>query len=109
MEQATEENCMLSIGFNIEKTSLIDEQETAANPISGKNIVFTGKMQHGSREAMQAAARRLGANVQTAVSGKTEFLVCGENVGAKKIEKAEKSGTTILSEARYLDMIQKTG
>ena len=100
---------MLSIGFNIETTPLAEEQDAMANPISGKSIVFTGKMQHGSREEMQAGARRLGANVHTSVSGKTDFLVCGENVGTKKIEKAEKSGTTILSEARYLEMMQNTG
>ena len=57
---------------------------------------------------MQTGARKLGAKVQTAVSGKTDFLVCGEKVGPKKIEKAKQLGVTILSEADYLNMISNT-
>ena len=75
--------------------------ETSDSAIAGKGIVFTGKMQQGSREAMQAEARKLGAKVQTAVSGKTDLLVCGEKVGAAKIKKAEALGVTIVTEAEY--------
>ena len=64
-------------------------------------------MIHGSRETMQAEARALGARVQTTVSGKTDYLVCGKNVGASKIQKAEKLGVTILAEDQYLDMLAK--
>jgi len=54
---------------------------------------------------MQAEARRLGANVQSAVSGSTDYLVCGEKVGAAKISKAGASGVRILSEEAYYQMI----
>lgn len=96
---------MLALGFNIEKTPLLDETASVESPISGKGVVFTGKMQ-GSREDMQALARKLGALVQTSVTGKTDFLVCGENVGAKKIEKAREKGTHILTEDEFYKMIE---
>lgn len=96
---------MLALGFNLEKTSIADETQSVESPISGKGIVFTGKMERGSREDMQDLARKMGAHVQTAVSGKTDFLVCGENVGAKKIEKAEKTGTRILSEDEFYQIV----
>jgi DNA ligase (NAD+) len=95
---------MLSLGFNLEKTPLLSEQATVQSPIAGKKLVFTGKMQAGSREAMQARARQLGAHVQSAVSGNTDLLICGEKVGAAKMDKASRLGVKVLSEAEYHEL-----
>jgi len=97
---------MLALGFNLQRTPRAAEQAAVESPIAGKGIVFTGKMNRGDRQAMQAQARELGARVQTAVSGSTDFLVCGEKVGATKISKAEKSGVALLTEDQYLSMIE---
>jgi DNA ligase (NAD+) len=99
---------MLALGFNLQRTPLASEPSSLDSPVAGKAVVFTGKMNHGSRTAMQAEARSLGAIVQTAVSGNTDYLVCGERVGAKKIAKARELGLTVLTEAEYLDMIAKS-
>ncbi|GAB6096360.1 NAD-dependent DNA ligase LigA [Desulfatiferula olefinivorans] len=96
---------MMDLGFNLMRTPLASEASVADSPLSGKGIVFTGKMTRGTREEMQDLARRLGAQVQTAVSGKTDVLVCGENVGAKKMEKAGQAGTRILTENEFYDLI----
>ncbi len=98
-------NHMLSLGFNLEKTPIKSESSDLDTPVAGKGIVFTGKMLQGSREEMQDSARKLGAKVQTAVSSKTDYLVCGEKVGEKKIEKAKGLNVQIISEDQYLDMI----
>jgi len=98
---------MMELGFRIEKTPLLADVQSLDTPITGKSIVFTGKMTRGSREAMQARARKLGAKVQSGVSGKTDFLVCGEKVGPSKIEKATRLGVTIMSEADYFEMISE--
>ena len=97
---------MMSLGFNLEKTTLLTEQAAIESPIAGKKIVFSGKMSGGSREKMQAHARQLGARVQTAVSGATDILVCGSNVGPAKRQKAERLGVEILSEADYDRLIR---
>jgi DNA ligase (NAD+) len=96
---------MLDLGFNLEPTPLKKELATLDSPIKDKGIVFTGKMVQGTREEMQNMARKQGANVQTSVSGATDYLVCGEKVGAKKIAQAEKLGTTVISEQEFLDLI----
>jgi DNA ligase (NAD+) len=96
---------MLGLGFNLRRTSLESEVADTDSPIAGKGIVFTGKMTKGSREDMQAEARALGARVQTAVSGNTGYLVCGEKVGAKKMEKAAKMGVSVLTEAEYRSLL----
>ena len=98
---------MLGLGFNLRRTPLASEVADTNSPIADKGIVFTGKMTHGSREDMQAEARSLGARVQTAVSGNTDYLVCGERVGSKKIDKADKLGVTVMSEAEYRDLLDK--
>ncbi|KJS32615.1 MAG: DNA ligase [Desulfatitalea sp. BRH_c12] len=95
---------LLNMGFNLQETALPAE-EAEATPISGKNIVFTGKMGQGSREDMEAEARRLGANVQSAVSRTTDYLICGEKVGAAKKSKASQLGVQMLSEEEYYRFI----
>lgn len=96
---------MLSLEFNL----LSDEPiATTESPITGKHIVFTGAMQR-PRPEMQEQARQLGANVQSSVNKKTEILVIGEKVGAKKIEKAEALGTQVMAETDYLSLINVEG
>ncbi|WP_462324500.1 BRCT domain-containing protein [Desulfoplanes sp.] len=97
---------MLALGFSLERTPLKEEMAALDSPITGKGIVFTGKMVHGTRQDMQNMARAKGAKVQTTVSGATAYLVCGEKVGAKKRAQAEKLGTKVIPEQEFLDMIR---
>lgn len=90
--------------------SVIDTMEplepltVQGSSIRGLNLVFTGKMQQ-NRNAMSAKAESLGANVQNGVSGTTDYLVIGENVGATKLNAAKAKGTKIITEAEYEQMI----
>jgi DNA ligase (NAD+) len=97
-----------NLGFNLERTALVSGANDAdtSTAISGKLIVFTGSMVHGSRPDMQAEAKRLGAKVGSSVTGKTDLLVTGENVGATKISDAKTKGVTVITEQQYLAMIQ---
>ncbi len=97
---------MLKLQFNLSRTPTHSEAASINSPIAGKKVVFSGKMQQGNRDEMQAAARKLGATVQSAVSGSTDYLVYGEKVGAGKLTKAEKLGVTVLSESEYFEMMR---
>jgi DNA ligase (NAD+) len=96
---------MMGLNFNLDRTELLSEKQEIDSPIAGKGIVFTGKMEQGSRDDMVEQARSLGANVQKGVTGKTDILVCGAKVGAKKTGQAEKLGVQVISEDDYLEMI----
>lgn len=98
---------LLSLDFNLLKTPLVGEQESPESAIKDRRIVFTGKMLLGSRGEMEVHARRFGAKVQTAVSRATDFLVCGENVGATKIKKAEAFDVRIITESEYRGMLNR--
>jgi DNA ligase (NAD+) len=93
-----------ALGFNLVRTPLRSEQAQSTSPIAGKTLVFTGTMTHGSREEMTREAKRLGAKVAGAVSGKTDFLVTGEDVGAAKISAAVAKGVKVITEVEYLAM-----
>lgn len=94
-----------ALGFNLLRTPRQSEQALSASPIAGKTIVFTGTMTHGSREGMTREAKRLGAKVGSSVSGKTDFLVTGKDVGAAKINAAKVKGVKVISEEEYVAMI----
>ena len=97
---------MLSLGFNIYETPLLEPSEVIKSPITGMKIVFTGKMIQGSRNQMKKDALQLGAKVQSSVSTKTDILICGEKVGSAKISKAQKLGVQIMSENEYVVLLQ---
>jgi DNA ligase (NAD+) len=93
------------LGFNLMPTPLIAEQQQNISPISGKTIVFTGTMIHGKRDDMSKEAKRLGAKVGASVTGKTDFLVTGSDVGAAKIAAATEKGVRVISEEEYLGLL----
>ena len=78
--------------------------------IEGKHIVFTGKMEQGDRGEMKAAAKELGALVQSDVNSKTDILVHGSDVAVnskhRKMNKAQELGVTIIEEQAYYDLIK---
>ncbi|MGR8979728.1 MAG: helix-hairpin-helix domain-containing protein [Gammaproteobacteria bacterium] len=98
---------LYELGFSLIQTPLVSEQSRETSPISGKNLVFTGTMQHGKRDDMIREAKQLGAKVTSTVTGKTDFLVTGADVGAAKIAAARQKGVQILSEQEYLRLISQ--
>jgi DNA ligase (NAD+) len=82
------------------------EPSSMASPVSGKTVVFTGRMETMSRSEAKAHAERSGANVASSVSKKTDYVVTGPGAGSKEKE-ARKLGLTILSEREWLDLIGK--
>jgi DNA ligase (NAD+) len=77
--------------------------QRAASPFAGKTIVFTGGLESMSRSEAKARAEALGANVASAVSAKTDYVVIGADAGSKAA-RAAALGVTTLDEAAWLDL-----
>ena len=77
---------------------------TKDNVFAGKTIVATGKLENFTRSEINDKILELGAKPGSSVTGKTNYLICGEKAGSK-LEKAKKLGVTILSEEEFLQMI----
>jgi DNA ligase (NAD+) len=77
----------------------------ADGPLSGTNFVITGSLETMSREQAAEKIRALGGGFQSSLGKDTTYLVVGANVGAAKLVKAAKYGTTQLTEADLLKLI----
>lgn len=80
-------------------------QGTISNRLSDKTFVISGVFQSYSREAIKNMIDQNGGKVVSAVSGKLDYLLAGDNMGPAKRQKAEKLGVTILSEQEFLAML----
>ena len=77
----------------------------ASNILEGKTLVISGKFSRYSRDQLKAMIETHGGKNTGSVTGKTDYLVAGENMGPSKLEKAEKQGVKILSENQFLELI----
>lgn len=74
--------------------------------LAGVTIVISGTFAHHSRDEYKALIEQHGGVNTGSVSGKTTYILAGENMGPAKLEKARKLGVRILSEEEFLEMIQ---
>ena len=84
----------------VEPQDVVGTGSVDDGPLAGKKFVFTGSLTSGSRTEAKERAEAAGANVTSAVSRSTDYLVVGENPGSKA-RKAEELGVTILTEAEF--------
>ncbi|HEX6114587.1 MAG TPA: NAD-dependent DNA ligase LigA [Geminicoccaceae bacterium] len=74
-----------------------------SSPLAGKTVVFTGTLEHMTRAEAKATAEALGAKVAGSVSGKTDYVIVGEDAGSKA-RKAAELGVSTLSEAEWQEL-----
>jgi len=82
------------------------EVKTVGGKLSGKRFVITGSLTTMGRDLAAEKIRALGGTFQSALGKDTDYLVVGENVGASKLKKAEKFGTTQLKEPDLLKLLK---
>jgi DNA ligase (NAD+) len=93
--------------FGIQLSGKKEETETApaSTILEGKAIVISGKFVRYSRDQLKEMIEAHGGKSTGSVTGNTDYLVAGENMGPSKLEKAEKQGVKILSENQFLELI----
>ena len=74
------------------------------NPLKGKTVVVTGKLEHLTRLGAEDAIRSRGGKPSGSVTGSTDYLVVGEKPGSK-LDKARKLGVTVLEEEQFTEML----
>lgn len=80
------------------------ESVATAGPLVGAGCVLTGSLSR-PREEYAKLIERAGGIVQSAVTSRTKYLIAGANVGATKTQKARALGTTVIDEAKLLELL----
>lgn len=85
---------------------LSEEQiEGTSDKLSGKSIIISGVFTKHSRDEYKALIEKNGGKNVGSISGKTSFILAGDNMGPSKLQKAEKLGLPLVDEATFLEMI----
>ena len=84
-----------------------ERREPQDLPWTGLRFVVTGKLEAFSRPEAQARIKSLGGAVSSSVSGKTDYVVVGEEPGSK-YDKAVRLEVAILGEAEFLNKLAET-
>lgn len=75
--------------------------------LKGLTFVISGIFTQHSRDEYKAMIEQHGGKNTGSVSGKTSYILAGENMGPAKLEKAAKLGVRIIREDEFLKMIEE--
>ena len=91
----------------VEGIGEVMEEQTmpASDKLAGQSIVISGVFAHHSRDEYKLIIEQNGGKNVGSISGKTSFILAGENMGPSKLEKAQKLGVRIVSEDEFLEML----
>jgi DNA ligase (NAD+) len=78
--------------------------EKKGDELAGQVIVFTGGLEHMTRDEAKALAQAQGAKTAESVSKTVTLVVAGPGAGSK-LEKANKLGIKVLDEGAFLKLI----
>ena len=79
--------------------------EDATDKLKGLVFVVSGVFDKFSRDELKKSIDDNGGKVSSSISGKTDYLVAGDNMGPAKLKKAEKLEVKIISETEFITLI----
>ncbi|HBK28821.1 MAG TPA: DNA ligase (NAD(+)) LigA [Parabacteroides sp.] len=83
-----------------------EDRKQEDGKLKGLTIVISGTFAKHSRDEYKAIIERNGGKNSSSVSGKTDFILAGDNMGPAKLEKAAKLGVKIMNEDEFLKMLE---
>ena len=94
-----------SYGCNFEAQN-DQEQVNESDLLVGKSFVVSGVFEKFSREELKALITAHSGKIVGSISGKTSYVVAGDQMGPSKRQKAEKLEIPIISESEFIHMIE---
>ena len=105
---ADEDNRILVARLQVAGLQMAVAEEVLANrsdKLKGLTIVISGTFSQHSRDEYKAMIEQHGGKNSGSVSGKTDYILAGDNMGPAKLEKAAKLGVKIINEDEFLNML----
>lgn len=82
-----------------------ENKTVVENPFMGKTLCVTGKLNHFTRDSINAKISELGAKAAGSVSKNTDYLITNEASGSSKYKKAVELNIPIITEQEFLNLI----
>jgi DNA ligase (NAD+) len=95
-------NSLQALGVNTEYN---DERQTESTVFTAKTVVLTGTLSNYSRNEAKAIIEKMGGNVSSSVSVKTDYVLVGDSPGSK-YDKAITLGVKVITEEEFINMIK---
>lgn len=90
----------------LQMTIAEEQLASQSDKLKGLAIVISGTFEQHSRDEYKTMIEQHGGKNVASVSGKTSFIVAGDNMGPAKLEKAKKLNIKVINESELLKMIQ---
>jgi DNA ligase (NAD+) len=97
---------MFKAGLTIENPAYSDKG--AGRPLEGLKFVFTGSLDHWTRDEVKELVERHGGRATSSVSSGTDYVVAGPGSGAK-LSQAENHGVPVLREDEFVTFLKSRG
>jgi len=82
-----------------------ESEEKKETSLTGKRFVFTGSLEHYTRQRAKDLVEKMGARVVSSVSQKTDYVVVGENPGSK-YNRAKELGVKAITEEEFGELMK---
>ena len=92
--------------YGIQMSLREEDVQSRSDKLKGLTIVVSGIFTLHSRDAYKSMIEQNGGKNSGAVSGSTDFLLAGNNMGPAKLVKAEKLKIRIINEEDFLKLIE---
>jgi DNA ligase (NAD+) len=84
-----------------------EKQVKKSGPLTGLTFVITGSLPSLKREEAKARIEEAGGKVAGSVSGKTNYVLAGEDAGSK-LDKARELNVPVLDEAGLFAILERS-
>lgn len=82
-----------------------EQQQAGSEKLKGSTFVISGVFNKHSRDQLKDLIEFHGGKNSGSISGKTSYLLAGDNMGPEKLKKAQSLGVKIISEDEFIGMI----
>ena len=90
------------VGLQFEQ---LEDSSDGNNSLANKSFVISGVFKKNSREEIKKLIETNGGKSISSISSKTDYLIGGNNIGPKKMNKANELKIPIISEDEFLELI----
>ncbi|NCU33700.1 MAG: NAD-dependent DNA ligase LigA, partial [Candidatus Moranbacteria bacterium] len=90
--------------FDSAGVKMFQDNELKSETLSGRKFVLTGTLVNYSRDEMKKIIESNGGIVVGSVSGKTDYVIAGENSGSK-MDKAAQLNIKVLTEGEFFELL----